>query len=78
MLTKTIKNEFLEIFASKSSLRDYILVDDIAFFVKKIILSTICETKKTNEIYFLASGKPTSIEEIIYLISKTMNKNIFI
>jgi UDP-glucose 4-epimerase len=77
MITKTIKNEFLEIFASKSSLRDYILVDDIANFIKKIILSTACETKKNNDIYFLASGKPTSIEEIIELISKTMNRNIF-
>jgi nucleoside-diphosphate-sugar epimerase len=77
IVTKTIKNEFLEIFASKSSLRDYILVDDIAFFVKKIILSTVCETKKTNELYFLASGKPTSIEEIIDLTSKIMNRNIF-
>lgn len=77
MLTKTIKNEFLEIFASKTSLRDYILVDDISSFVKKIILSTVCETKKTNDIYFLVSGKPTSIEEIIDLTSKTMNRNIF-
>jgi len=72
LLTKSVNNDFVEIFASKSSLRDFIFVEDIANFVFKNIVFR----DKPNQIYFLVSGKASSIDEIILIISNLLNRNV--
>jgi len=76
ILYKSIRNEFVEIFASKSSLRDYVYVEDISSFVIGKIVN-LKEINRHNNIYYLVSGKPTSIEEIMMILENILNKKIY-
>ena len=78
ILVKSIRYECIDVFASTATLRDYIFVNDISEFVKMNILvaassSQNCEPK----VYFLVTGKPSTILEILKVISNTVNRNIY-
>lgn len=76
ILYKSIRNEFVEIFASKSSLRDYVYVEDISDFVINIIVNNN-QIENYGKIYYMVSGKPTSVDEIILILEKFLNKRIY-
>lgn len=74
LLQKGKSNTFVEIFASKSALRDYIYVEDIAqFLVHQLENNTAA---KPAQIHFLVSGKSSNILEICQLASEILNKPI--
>ncbi|RVU25982.1 SDR family oxidoreductase [Sandaracinomonas limnophila] len=72
------KNQFIEIFASKTALRDYIYVGDIAkFVVAKIENSDLSSLKLgTTQINWLISGKSSNILEICTKVSELINKPV--
>ena len=54
--------------------RDYVWVEDVAFFIADKIISG--NLKTDSSIFLLASGKPTTIFEIIELIQKITNNKV--
>lgn len=74
ILIKAIRNEFIEIFALRTSLRDYIFVEDISDFVIDIIIKNL---DNINHNFFLVSGKPTSIDEIVSKSIDVTKKNLY-
>lgn len=75
IISDAIQGKTVEIFASINALRDYILVEDIARFLHHQLLQAT-PTEPFNY-YFLISGKPSPIFEIIQAVKKVVRKSIF-
>jgi len=77
LITSLIKNAYrlgiTEIWGSLSTLRDYVWAEDIGQYVVRRTLLTEALGKK---IYLLASGRPTSIHEVMNLVSRVTQKQI--
>ncbi len=67
-------NKVSVIFGSPDTLRDYVWVQDIAEFIAGMIESKNNDSKKL----ILASGKPTSVQEISIHVQRFLNKQIFL
>ncbi len=70
-ISKIKNDEILEFYGDMGNVRDYIYIDDVAFYIYN--LSIMCEK---NDIYNVASGKGTSIEELFDIIEQVYNKKI--
>ncbi len=76
LISNGIKNKVSTIFGSLSTLRDYVLNDDIATHIRNNLF-----IKHTNEDVFfhlLASGKPSSIYEIRCFVEQVLGKKIYL
>ena len=76
LISNGLKCKVSTIYGNLSTLRDYIFVDDIGTFIEKKIF----QDNNSIELpcYFLASGKPSSIFEIKYIIEQILRKKIYV
>ncbi len=78
LITTLIKNgiqhKVSKITGSENTLRDYILDDDIANFIRNIILFDL----PANEINFVVSGKASSLMEIRRKIENMINQKLYL
>lgn len=72
LLGSSIRNELGVIFGAPSTLRDYILAEDIGAFVARRIWSG----DLSGSPFLLASGKPTSMLEIIRRIELAVSRKV--
>lgn len=79
LVTSLIKNAYrfqiTEIWGSLSTLRDFIWAEDIGQYLVRRTLRTRALGRKT---YLLASGRPTSIYEVMNLVKHVTQKQILI
>lgn len=75
ILLDSIQGKTVQIFASINALRDYILVDDIAQFLLYNFKGYHAAEK--THCFFLVSGKPSPIYEILQAVKKIVRKSIF-
>lgn len=74
MLKYGLSGRVIDIFGRADTLRDFILVDDIGVFISnRITMKTI-----VPDTFFLASGKPTSMFEMITLMQRMMKRTIYL
>lgn len=77
LLKNGLANRETKIYGNLSTLRDYVLARDVGFFlVNQSIISK--STSCGENVFVLASGKPTSVHEIIKRIEALLNKRVFI
>ena len=69
LMENGLRHKVTNIFGNESTLRDYVLDQDIAKFISNSII-----TDEYNEMNFLVSGKPSSIYEIRKSIEKVLGK----
>ena len=73
LIRNTLTCRMTNIYGSFDTKRDYVWVDDLSnFIVDKIVLNS----KSEESLFFLASGKASSIFEIIELVKKTTNVKV--
>ncbi len=70
-ISKTINNETLEFYGELNNIRDYIYINDVAYYIYNLSIS-----KEKNDIYNIASGEGTSIKEIFSIIEQVCGKKI--
>jgi len=63
------------VWGAPSTLRDYVSATDIGQFIGGAVLS---ETKGNSTTHILASGKPTSTQEIVHLIQAITQKQLYL
>jgi UDP-glucose 4-epimerase len=73
LLLNGSKNRVSTIFGAPETLRDYVWVDDVGAFIAGMIASNISASGR----FFLASGKPSALFEVLSRIEKTLNKTLF-
>jgi hypothetical protein len=73
LLWNGLNNKVSSIFGSSDTLRDYVWAKDIGRFISNVILSKTSVAKY----FILASGKPTSLFEILRRIERILNKKIY-
>lgn len=74
LIQNAITNRTTRIFGSPETLRDYVLACDVGLFVANRVM---CK-KASSQTFVLASGKPTSMAEIIELVQARMNRRLFL
>lgn len=74
LIENGIRRRQSEIFGTVSTLRDYIFVDDIAAFISRRLFGGA--PAPASETVLLASGKPSSIGEIIHLVEAELRTRI--
>lgn len=73
LIRNTLTCRMTNIYGSFDTKRDYVWVDDLSnFIVEKIVWNT----KSEESLFFLASGKASSIYEIIELVKKITNVKV--
>lgn len=72
LMENGLQNRVSYIFGNESTLRDYVLDEDIASFIANSIY-----TEEFEEINFIVSGKPSSIFEIRKSIEKVLGKRLY-
>lgn len=72
MVNKSIRQEFLSIYGTEMTLRDYVLDDDIGRYVARIIHKPL--PKKV----FVVDGKPYSILEIKNMVEAITQKKVYL
>lgn len=75
LISNLVNHRTSHIYGNYTTLRDYLLVDDLARFVAQKITSDKLEK---SEVHFLASAQPTTIFEIQKLIEKVSKKKCYI
>ena len=70
-ISKLKRNEQLEFYGRLDNIRDYIHVEDVAYYIYNLSISN-----KKNEIYNIASGKGTSIKDLFEIIEQVFGKKI--
>ncbi len=70
-----LHNKEVTIFGSETTLRDYVLDFDIGRYVYEIVSNQI---ELTSGIYYLISGKPSSIKEISELVQRIIGKKLYL
>jgi UDP-glucose 4-epimerase len=73
LLLNGSKNRVSTIFGAPETLRDYVWADDVGAFMAEIIASNISASGR----FFLASGKPSAVFEVLIRIEKILNKKLF-
>lgn len=75
ILTRANKNLFFEVFASQDSIRDYVFINDVSdFIVNRFLQEDIIDVYKE---YFLVSGKPTSMGEMLDIFNRIYKKKLY-
>ena len=72
MVNKAIRQEFLSIYGTEMTLRDYVLDDDIGRYIARIIKDEL--PKKV----FVIDGKPYSILEIKNMVEAITHKKVYL
>jgi nucleoside-diphosphate-sugar epimerase len=75
ILTRANKNLGFEVFASKDSIRDYVFIDDISNFIVNHFIQV--DNIDVYKEFFLVSGKPTSIGEMLDILNRIYNKKLY-
>ncbi len=75
LVSNGIRNKVSTIFGSLSTLRDYVLNDDIAIYVKRNLFYN--SPLEGTSIHLLASGKPSSIYEIRHFVEQVLGRKIY-
>lgn len=76
LISNGIQNKVSTIFGNLSTLRDYILNDNIGEYVEGIMFNQTASN--STSIHMLASGKPSSIFEIQHIIERLIGKKIYL
>lgn len=74
LLDNGIRYRVSRIFGAMHTLRDYVFLDDIGSFVAANILTLDNEPRTL----LLASGKPTTITEILFQVERLINRKLFV
>jgi len=72
MVNKAIRQEFLSIYGTEMTLRDYVLDEDIGRFIAHMINDPLPQK------IFVVDGKPYSILEIKNLVEATTQKKVYL
>ncbi len=70
-ISKIRNNEPMEFYGELSNVRDYIHVDDVAYYLYHLSISD-----RKNDIYNVGSGEGVSIEELFNIIEEVAGKRI--
>jgi len=73
LLWNGLNNKLSSIFGTPDTLRDFVWAQDIGEFISNIILSQIT----ISNCFILASGKPSSLFEILKRVENILNKKIY-
>jgi len=76
LISNGFQNRVSTIFGSLSTLRDYVYNEDIGEYLEKKLF--IGSTMDSATVYFLATGKPSSIYEIRHIVERAIGKKIFL
>lgn len=71
VIKKALNNETVTIWGDGNNIRDYIYIDDLCEAVK-----LICEYSGSETIFNIGSGEGNSINEIVSIVKKILNKDI--
>jgi nucleoside-diphosphate-sugar epimerase len=74
LLKAGLQNKTATIYGLHETMRDYVLADDIGDFIARRIGD---ETRESRQ-FILASGRPTSLGEIIFLIEKVLGRRLLL
>lgn len=74
LINNGMRGQVTNIFAEALTLRDYVLVSDVASFMAQKIEAGAAEADGT---YLLASAKPTSVHEVIALLERVLEKPLY-
>lgn len=75
LISNGIKNKITRIYGSSDTLRDYTSVDDVSKFICSIVRTSY---DNLRNIYHLANGKASSIDEIKSLVEKKTRKRLLL
>lgn len=74
LINNGMRGRVTNIFAEALTLRDYVLVGDIAtFMAQKIEI----QADSTADTYLLASAKPTSVHEVLVLLERILDRSLY-
>jgi len=73
IMKQAVKQKEVSVYGSESTLRDYVLDEDIARFV----ISQLEKEELAKEV-FLVNGKPSSIQEIKIMIERIIGRKIYL
>jgi UDP-glucose 4-epimerase len=76
LILNGFQNRVSTIFGGLSTLRDYVYNEDIGEYLEKKLF--IGSTTNPATVYFLATGKPSSIYEIRHIVERAIGKKIFL
>lgn len=71
LINNGMRGQVTNIFAEALTLRDYVLVGDIASFIAQKIEAGAAESEGT---YLLASAKPTSVHEVLAVLERVLDR----
>lgn len=74
LIENSKKHSTSHIFGGLETLRDYVLCSDIGSFLKK----KIEEASSESQTYLLASGRPTSVHEMLQIINRVVERPIYL
>lgn len=73
LIQNSIRHKTSNIFGDSHTIRDYVLAADVGQFVANRLLDVNAECR----IYTLASGKPTTVLEILHRIERILGRKVF-
>lgn len=74
LINNGMRGQVTNIFAEALTLRDYVLVGDIAAFMAQKIDIQVAATDDT---YLLASAKPASVHEVLVLLERVLDRSLY-
>lgn len=74
LINNGIRGQVTNIFAEALTLRDYVLVGDVAAFIAQKVS---IDSHAAEGIYVLASAKPTSISEVLVLLESILGRTLY-
>lgn len=74
LIYAALKNQVVNLYGRSDTLRDYVYCDDIARFVVDKILAYL----PSGETFFLASGKPTALDEVLKIVEDVLMRKIYL
>jgi nucleoside-diphosphate-sugar epimerase len=74
LINNGLRGHVTNIFAEALTLRDYVLVDDIATFMAQKIEVQAAAADCT---YVLASAKPTSVHEVLVVLERVLDRSLY-
>ncbi|MDP3898196.1 MAG: NAD-dependent epimerase/dehydratase family protein [Mesorhizobium sp.] len=79
LVGNAINNRTTRIFGDLNTLRDYVFVQDVGRFIAgKVVENRVSPDAGGARTYLLASGKPTSMHEIVRLIESKLQRRLFL
>lgn len=73
LIRAAITNSVATIYGGSDTLRDYVFVDDVARYIGEKI-----SFQSASGRFFLASGKPTAMTEMITLVERALQRRIYV